>query len=721
MKYIAHINENNQKQSVKEHCINTAEFCREYSVDKLQDICYYIGLLHDIGKYQPTFQKRINGESVKIEHSICGAIEANKANNIAGWLTALCIAGHHTGIPDCGDRTDTSECSTLQGRLKRATEDYSVYRSDLPAYSPDVNGLMDMLADPESKAEATERFAFITRYCFSCLVDADTIDTKTFCTGEVSQCLKSDFKACDSLLENRFLSFENTTELQKSRFGLQAQAFSNIKKNSEIYLMNMPTGSGKTLASLKCALYRAIKTNKKRIIYIIPYNSIIDQTASVFESIFGNNISLLRHQSSFSYNDSDYEEDYKKIAINASENWNADLIITTSVQFFESVYSNKREKLRKMHNMADSVLIFDEAHMMPIEYLQPCLRAVAYLTKYFGSEALFLTATMPNFKRLISEYALKTSDITELVPDKSQFEKFRKNTYRFLESISEEELILRAKGYSSALIVVNERKRAKSLYEKLAGNKYHLSTYMTGNDRQRVIREIKQSLAEIETKYKDTSNIPENEKITVVSTSLIEAGVDLDFECAFRELLGLDNILQTGGRCNREGKQVNGDVFIFKFSDNNRTLKIQQSITEGIIEEFDDISSPEAITKYYESLFEVKKEDIKKNSLGSMCSSPKLIPFSSYSVQLIKSDTETVIIPNDTKDCSEQLARLRATGGINMRIMQKYCATVYKNELERMIVQHAVKEYGNGIFVLENSDYYSVETGIQFEGKDIFL
>lgn len=191
-------------------------------------------------------------------------------------------------------------------------------------------------------------------------------------------------------------SFVCETELQRARARLQAQVYTKASENAEIFLVDMPTGSGKTLCSMKFALERAIKNNKKRIIYVIPYNSIIDQTVEVFEKLFGDSAQILRHQSSFCVDDSDYDEDYKKLLKNASENWNAQIIVTTSVQFFESVYKNKRNRLRKLHNMADSIIVFDEVHMMPMPYLQPCLRAVAQITGLLNSDAVFLTATMPD-------------------------------------------------------------------------------------------------------------------------------------------------------------------------------------------------------------------------------------------------------------------------------------------------------------------------------------
>lgn len=195
-------------------------------------------------------------------------------------------------------------------------------------------------------------------------------------------------------------AFMCRTRLQKARSALQAQAFQRASRDAEIYLMNMPTGSGKTLASVKIALERALAGKKKRIIYVIPYNSIIDQTVDVFEGLFGGELEILRHQSTFSYEDTeDQDEDYQKAAKLAVENWDAPFIVTTAVQFFESIYANKRGKLRKLHNMADSILVFDEAHLMPQSYLQPCLQSIAFITKYLNSEAIFFDGNHAGFRK----------------------------------------------------------------------------------------------------------------------------------------------------------------------------------------------------------------------------------------------------------------------------------------------------------------------------------
>lgn len=401
------------------------------------------------------------------------------------------------------------------------------------------------------------------------------MDTALFSGGSENRSLKANFAACLERLEKRMNGFVCQTELQRARGRLQAQAVQNAERDGEIYLMHMPTGSGKTLCSMQVALRRALRENsgKKRIIYIIPYNSIIEQTAEVFADIFGEDMEILRHQSTFSYEDADMEEQEKQTAKLACENWDAQVIITTAVQFFESIYSNRRSRLRKLHNMADSILIFDEAHLMPDGFLQPCLEAIVYLTRYLNSEAVFLTATMPDFRELLQRYTLPDSRVIDLITDTSAFGNFAKCSFADGGVLSQESLLQRAMEMPSALIVVNQKRTARALYEKCSGGKYHLSTYMTAIDRKAAIAEIKEALAALEEAYPDLRNVPPERRITVISTSLIEAGVDLDFSAVYRELAGLDSILQAGGRCNREGKRPKAFSVI---DDKNISLVVPQ-------------------------------------------------------------------------------------------------------------------------------------------------
>lgn len=720
--YKAHINENNQIQSVKQHCENTACLSSKFSIAPLKDIAYLTGLLHDIGKYQLSFQDRINGKSkLQVDHSVCGAIEVSKIyNNPFGLIMGYCIAGHHTGIPDGGNKFDSDDMPTLYGRLKKTTEDYSCYKKEIDIPKCDFDQLQKwLLLDCTNDEDLIEKFAFITRYLFSCLTDADSNDTAEFCSNIVNKELKSDFSECLNKLNKHLKEFKCITQLQKARSAIQQQVYKKINTNSEIYLMNMPTGSGKTLCSMKFALERAIKCNKKRIIYIIPYNSIIDQTAEQFEILFGDSANILRHQSSFSYEDIVFDEDYIKVILNSTENWNAQIIITTAVQFFESVYANKRSKLRKLHNMADSILVFDEAHLMPAEYLSPCLRCISYITKYLNSEAVFLSATMPDFHNLIQKFSLANSNITNLIEDTSEFSKFNKCSFVNLGKISDCSLIENTLENPTSLIVVNKRKTALKLFKMMSGNVYHLSTYMTYNHRKKVIDKIKNELKQLESDYPNLENVPPNRRITVISTSLIEAGVDLDFYCVYRELTGLDSILQAGGRCNREGKRDNAKTFIFSLEEQKVSNDIKEEFTKGLIKKYPDISCVESISEYYENFYNYIKDTIKDNAISSQCSSLDTIPFNSYAnkFNLIDNSTVSIVIQQDD-ECKALCKLIECGQPVSHRKLQKYTCTVYPYELEDLKKQGAVDDYGSGIWILTNDDYYDKNTGVIFEASD---
>lgn len=695
----------------------------------MKEFMYIIGLAHDIGKFQESFQKRIRGMNISVEHSACGALAvAEKYPSPVNLMMEYCIAGHHSGIPDGGFVTDQADQSSLQGRMRREFEDFSEYKRELSFPELDVQKWTAYLIEDCDKKidKLVDKFAFLTRYAFSCLVDADSSDTAEFCKEkEIPRQLKAEFSACLEKVNRLLDSFVCKTNLQKTRALLQNQAFQNAKQFAEIYLMNMPTGSGKTLASVKIALERVLADNKKRIIYVIPYNSIIDQTSEVFENLFQDDIEILRHQSTFSYEeDENKTEDYRLAAKFASENWDAPFIITTAVQFFESIYANKRGKLRKLHNMSEAVLIFDEAHLMPQDYLQPCLQAVAYITRYLHSKAIFLTATMPDFEKLLKEYALSDSAVVKLLPDTSLFTEFQKCRYKYIGEIEDESLLSRSNVSPSSLIIVNRKATARRLFERCTGRKYHLSTYMTAYDRKRVLKEVRQELKRLESDFPNYENVPEERKITIISTSLIEAGVDLDVYTVFRERTGLDSILQAGGRCNREGKRKNADVFVFDLAGERQRIVGDErgNLTKGLFAKYEDISEARCIEEYYERLFFMKKEEIQKNTMHKECVDIRSIPFKKYAekFELIDTKTTSLVVARDAES-KKMIEALKFTGTGNIRKLQNYTCSLYQKELEDLIKQHVVDDYQTGVYCLTNQDYYDKDLGITFEAKDYYL
>jgi len=715
MQYIAHKSDDGRIQSVKNHLIGTADLAKAFSLEFCKELAYYIGLMHDIGKYSEQFQRRINGDTVKVEHAICGAKEVDLlfSKEFFAPLLKYCIAGHHTGLPDGGSDADLSDTSTLCGRMKRETYDYSKYKTEISPIIPDCekieNLFLPLIKDKNIK-EITELYVFLTKYLFSCLTDADFIDTEVFCNIYAERGTNGDFKSALELLNKTLNSFLPDTEVKKARALLQSQAISRLSVSKEINILNMPTGSGKTLCSIKIALEQAIATGKKHIIYVIPYTSIIEQTSITFEKIFGNALPILEHHSNHTFEIENNDDTTAQKLKRTCENWDAPLIVTTSVQFFQSLYHYRGSRLRKLHNLADSIIIFDEIHLIPIEYLQPCLRAIGYITKLLNSKAIFLSATMPDYTTLFSTY-LPDNEICEFISDKTCFSAFRNCTYLNLGMIDFESAVEKAAEYNSSLIIVNSRQSAQLVYSIINdknGKKFHLSTYMTPTHRSRIIAMIKECLKG-------------GDKITVVSTSLVEAGVDFDFETVFRQMAGLDSILQSGGRCNREGNRSNGFVYVFETDEKAKgDLQIRSNITADILKKYPDISCQESIFDYYNRLFTFNNKKIKQNSITEFAGniSLKSIPFRSYAQNFdyIKSDTISIVI-NLSAEINNLIERLKFGDRSVIRKLQRHSVSVYFYEFENIKKLGIISEI-DGIFILENNDYYTEEKGLYW--KDCF-
>lgn len=734
MKYYAHTREDGERQTVKAHLTGVSEKAEKFSVDLLKPIAKKASLYHDIGKYALNFQKRLDNDKVKFSHAACGALEYKKfadKNDCFAPLMEYCIAGHHTGLMDGGTVADSSDSPTLSGTLKRENEytgesDYSAYATEIEFATltqEERTPLYNELLSAKDPTELIERYAFFTKYVFSCLTDADFLDTEIFCNKNVERGMSGDFKMALDKLNRELSDMPSNTPLRQARSRIQQQAFDNSVNKSHISILDMPTGSGKTLCSLKLAL----ESGKKRIIYVIPYTSIIEQTANKFEKMFGDVLHVLQHHSNYSYDGNTEEE--KKTAEKLKktcENWDAPLIITTSVQFFQSIYHYKGSALRKLHNLRDSVIVFDEIHLIPTELLRPCLKAVGYITKYLNSEALFLSATMPDYSKLFDKF-LPDVNYNKLVTDRTNFKYFKKCEYKDMGRTTLETIAENASRCKNALIVVNTKKTAAELYYLVQGEKYHLSANMTPAHRSRVIEVVRKKLEN-------------GEHITVVSTSLVEAGVDLDFNTVFRQLSGLDSILQAGGRCNREGKDDKGYVYVFDIDETYRKgsdLAMRINKTKGLLEKYQYITSYDCIKEYYDGIFDFNQSRIAENSIAKYneqsnsfdrqgLMSPYSIPFRSYAMQFeyISADTISIVIddPND-QTCHELVETLRNGDMSVRRALQKYSVSVYMNVFKDLYSQGVLNDHGTGIFILENQSYYNNETGLTTEAamQDYFI
>ncbi len=715
--FIAHKRENNGAvQTIGEHCEAVRNLAESFAINEWKPLAAYSGYIHDIGKFRDGFQARIRGTSNKpCEHACCAAREIDKhsgdSHDLVIFVPMLeyCTAGHHSGLQN-GKATELSPLGSLEDSLNRDVSDIEKYRNEFEKYCapPDegtlrqacymlVNGL-DKLPPDVKNRESIERYAFFTRYVYSCLTDADFLDTESFCSGGLDRGLTGDFSAALERVNSRLASMQYDTDVRRARNQLQQQAFS-AGLGCNVGILNMPTGSGKTLCSIKLALERTVKSGKRRIIYVIPYTSIIEQTANVFQDLFGDVLPILQHHSNFDFDDrkTDDEMSAERIA-RTTENWDAPLVITTNVQFFQSMYNNRSSKLRKLHNLADSVIVFDEVHMMPVNYLQPCLRGVGYLVNFLKCEALFLSATMPDFSEFFKKYAIGC-DYSELISDKSDFKFFRNCHCVDSGEISEEKLLTDAETHNSSLIIVNSRKRARDLYSKCAAkNKFCLSTYMTPNDRSATIESIR--------------NLIGKEPVTVISTSLIEAGVDLDFEAVYRELSGLDSVIQSAGRCNREGKRPEGYMHVFTLDGVSvpRGMKMQAGITQSLMQEYGDIFSPECIEDYYNRLYGAENSSIENGTIYKPGMRPNTIPFRDYSdsFNMIDSDTVNVIIPN--KNNREPVESLKYSAKA-LRKLSRDSATLHYSEFRDLLERRIIEPVG-AAFVLACPKFYSLETGL---------
>ena len=550
-----------------------------------------IGTLHDAGKYSSAAQKRMADpeHTPKVDHSTAGAIIAFEVcRDGAG---ALAIAGHHGGMPDFGGRMASD--GTLMGRMKKDLSgryDYTAFWQENTIDKGDFKpiGLIDRINPFEAQ--------FYARMLFSCLVDADFLDTEHFMQGEMPRGGHDDMQVLLERLKDYIQPwFANpTTEINQKRCEILRDCLLSGEEPRGLYTLTVPTGGGKTISSLAFALTHAAKNNMDRIIYVIPYTSIIEQNAAVFKRVLGDD-NVIEHHSGIEYDEKeDMESPEVMRQLLATENWDAPVIVTTAVQFFESLFSNKPSRCRKLHNIANSVIIFDEAQMLPLSYLKPCVSAIAELVRHYRTTAVLCTATQPSLARLFRDYDQDMSgrEICENVGALQAF--FRRVHFAHRGSFDFEILAEEMAQKAQVLCIVNTRKTAQKVFEMLPfDGSYHLSTRMTPEHRTKVLDEIRTRLRQGET-------------CRVVSTSLIEAGVDVDFPEVWREMAGLDSILQAAGRCNREGRRdaSESEVVVFSLPDGvPKPMQPNAVAAEIAMEGVDHIDESAVIRRYFDQLY----------------------------------------------------------------------------------------------------------------------
>jgi len=525
------------------------------------------GLWHDIGKYSTEFQryiKTVSGYDAeahiedapgRVDHSTAGALHAVRQFGTHGRILAYLIAGHHAGLADWSAAETGAKALS-----KRLDLEHEYLLDRIPAQTIP----QEILTQPKPTTKmrgGAEGLHLWLRMLFSCLVDADFLDTEKF-MNDAQATARSGYRDIADLMDRfdkhmaAFTVNADNTPVNTIRTDILRQCREKAALNPGMFSLTVPTGGGKTLSGMAFALQHAVQYNKKtddqmkhkqRIIYVIPYTSIIEQTAGIFRDIFGDNV--VEHHANL---DPDKEDARSRLA---TENWDAPVIVTTNVQFFESLFAARTSRCRKLHNIVNSVVVLDEAQLLPPEFLQPIVNVMNQLVTYYGVTFVLSTATQPalgSFQPFGGKPFHGLDNVHEIMDDPdSLYQKLKRvevsvpsdlQTSRDWQSIANELI-----QHPSVLCIVSRRDDARELHRLMTASEngkdtLHLSALMCGEHRSKVIADIK-------------TRLKRNEPVRVISTQLVEAGVDVDFPVVCRALAGLDSIAQAAGRCNREGKQ----------------------------------------------------------------------------------------------------------------------------------------------------------------------
>lgn len=724
--FIAHVRVEDgafQIQTVKEHAVGTAGLSESFaSVFGAAAWGKQNGWWHDMGKYtKDSFQPYIRSASGmtaeqkvanKPDHSSAGAMLAKE--KLPGYYQPLayCIAGHHSGLLDW---TSSGEAN-LNKRLSK-TDCYQEMLKDAPE---EMQEAVVSLNAPMISDFQKEMHQWI-RMLFSCLVDADYLDTERFMQPEQAVC-RGQYDAMETLKERFDTHMESLTAgapasfINEKRAAILSRCREMAEKLPGFFSLTVPTGGGKTLASMAWALIHAVRYKKDRIIIVIPYTSIIVQTAAVLRDIFGAE-NVVEHHSNLQPD----SNDERSPSLLATENWDAPIIVTTNVQFFESLYACRTSRCRKLHNICNSVVILDEAQMLPVEFLQPILDILQSLQSSFKTSILFTTATLPVFaghigtgQKAFSGLKSPVAEITSV--HDNLFEAFKRVELHWPESTTTfDELADELSGYDCVLCIVNTRKEARELYQRMPEGTLHLSRMMCSVHIMEVIKLIKRKLKD-------------NEPVRVISTQLVEAGVDIDFPVVYRAFAGLDSIIQAAGRCNREGKLNKkgelGQVFVFKLENSilrglmgkgAAALREMLSISDG-----SDLFSPDCMAQYFSLFYSncntFDKAEIKDSLYKGAGEMNFLFATAADQFRLIddKDSVSILVGYGDGATLLEELKRIGPEFWL-LRKLQQYSVSIRKYDFEQFRKQGTVGEYA-GIFILEDGRCYDERAGLVLDG-----
>ncbi len=680
MKYYAH-SENNyhEKHSLSKHLHQTAKLAESFAAEEKYKLIFKIaGLLHDFGKYQLEFQNYLEngGRRGSVPHASWGAGYVRLCRIIEA---SFAIDGHHKGLPDSAAwKSDTEpfirkEVSSFENIKQTFLDDVGINEADI------------IMPDSLPFTEKSHREVFI-RYLFSALTDSDWLSTEEHFDKFNSELRHQISLPIDDMikkLEHELSQKPKDGEINHLRNSVRNQALQKADMLCGFYSLALPTGMGKTLTSVAWALRHAKTNNLKRIIIVLPYINIIDQTAQILKTIFGEELVLEHHSA---YNEGEYEdkenytptEQRKKLAC---ENWDYPVIVTTTVQFFESLFSNRPSQCRKNHNIAESVVIFDEVQTLPKEVILPTLRMLQDVQAVMKASFLFCTATQPAFEKREGFDGINT--IYPLVDDPSElYRKTKRVEYQLLNSLNPLdysgllESVMRVGG--STLVIFNTKKAALEFYncarnENNWERKYHLSTAMCPSHRKDVIKKIRDDLEA-------------KKNILVVSTQLIEAGVDFDFPVVFRAMAPLEAVIQSAGRCNREGilGERGGNVFLFKLQDSgmpDKTYAACAGHAEELIKpDINQLHGHKIFNKYYAQVIKLYIDPDRYNINDARKQfNFKTVKDSYYIIQKVTEGLYIYNFSDESRRLFHSLEHKEFLSRSDYRNMQVFTVQVYQN------------------------------------------
>ncbi len=747
VKYFAHSGnkpDGGDWQTLPEHLLAVAELAGTMAAPLgLDRAARLAGLLHDLGKYTEPFQQRLRG-GLPVDHSTAGAaaIMALRLQGSDGRVAeqvAYCILGHHAGLPD--RLNDTESC--FEARLKRFDRDPSllpdpVWRDEIRL---DTVGLL-----PPSFTPGTHppfQLSVIARMIFSCLVDADFKDTERYYRGLGAIEPDRAWPAFQDMLPDFIARFDaylagragTDTDLNRLRGEILAHVRARSNETRGLFTLTVPTGGGKTLTSLGFALDHALKMGHSRIIYAIPFTSIIDQTADIFRRVLGDDV-VLEHHSAIEEDEAvarhEWPTSRNKLKL-AMEDWAAPIVVTTNVQFFESLFAARTSRARKLHNIAGSIIILDEAQTIPRPLLKPCVRMLDSLARLFGCTIVLCTATQPALGKTGPggepgfPDGLDLDPGRELAPDPEELAgRLRRARIVPGGERDNDALVKALEGEPQALVIVNSRKHALELYRQAqqAGldGLVHLTTRQCAAHRREILRGV-------------CGRLKDGQPCRVVATSLIEAGVDVDFPKVWRAEAGWDQVMQAAGRCNREGKRPLEDSIVTVFSAPDypppREIKSLIGDTTRALKDFQgNTQSLEAIRKFFgEVYWRAGPELDQKEILPAFKFGGSGTDFAFREVgqkfRMIESDMVPVIVPWDekAKDAVDKLRIDKIPSGLIARKLQTYVVQVPKKARELLV------HYGHVAFesptlradqfaVLQAESLYDPEVGLLWESPE---